>query len=314
MFQPLQKGGCGCPVSLRPTGDESAAIPSGALVRLVWGELPRRFSDRWCHWCPWLDRPGCKETAERTTGTGSGHHPWTLLDECCMETVSRHVLAYQNCRDLIFLMVFARDCRSFRFATMTWHEQKCFRHVVLRIGAPYHSLWHQISSYNFYHFLYLYMTVIVEYLSVFHNYIYIYTCVSHATLTESWFHTIFHPKPSLLSSRPAVLAWLAAKPRRCNSRIRQKHDLLLSCLIILPQKQLLAKDMVWDMHDSLFVCIEHVFFVIHKWWWFWDGRLVPMLDGTIKIAWMLAAVSWRNPRISTDSKRCEICWSPRGDI
>ena len=178
MFQPLQKGGCGCPVSLRPTGDESAAIPSGALVRLVWGELPRRFSDRWCHWCPWLDRPGCKETAERTTGTGSGHHPWTLLDECCMETVSRHVLAYQNCRDLIFLMVFARDCRSFRFATMTWHEQKCFRHVVLRIGAPYHSLWHQISSYNFYHFLYLYMTVIVEYLSVFHNYIYIYMRIS----------------------------------------------------------------------------------------------------------------------------------------
>lgn len=66
-----------------------------------------------------LDRPGCKETAERTTGTGSGHHPWTLLDDCCMETVSRHVFAYQNCRDLIwfrFLRVIADP-----FDLQQWH-------------------------------------------------------------------------------------------------------------------------------------------------------------------------------------------------
>lgn len=242
MFQPLQKRGQR-PVSPLSKRRRKRCNPEWSLCafglrRVAPGYTNLRF--HWCHRCPWLDQTGCKETAERTTGTGSGHHHPSphglLLDECCMETVSRHVLAYQNCRDLIFLMVFARDCRSFRFATMTWHEQKCFRQVVLRIGAPYHSLWHQISSYNFYHFFNLYMTVIVEYLSVFHNYIHIHTCVSHATLTESWFHTIFHPKPSLLSSRPAVLAWLAAKPRRCNSRIRQKHELLLSCLIVFAPK------------------------------------------------------------------------------
>ena len=163
-------------------------MPSGALVRLVWGELPRQIlrslmslmsmtgpsrmqRNSWKIYRNWV-RPSPMDFAW-----------WVLHGNSFKACVGLPELSWLN-----MIQVFARDCRSFRFATMTWHEQKCFRQVVLRIGAPYHSLWHQISSYNFYHFVYLYMTVIVEYLSVFHNYIYI-----HAYLMRHWQNHGFTP-------------------------------------------------------------------------------------------------------------------------
>ena len=311
MFQPLQKGGfCRFPSA---TGDESASIPSGALVRLVWGELPRPYQPQilrspmslmsmtgpsrmqrnsWKNYRNWV-RPSPMDFAW-----------WLLHGNSFKACVGLPELSWLN-----MIQVFARDCRSFRFATMTWHEQKCFRQVVLRIGAPYHSLWHQISSYNFYHFFYLYMTVIVEYLSVFH----IYTWVFHATLTTSWFHTIFHPKRSLLSSRPAVLAWRAAKPRRCNSRIRQKHELLLSCLIIFVPKTTSCKR--YGLRYAWFTfCVHRTCFFCDKWWWFLDGRLVPMFGWDDQNSMNACSCFLEKSWISTHSKRCEICWSPWGDI
>ena len=93
-----------------------------------------------------------------------------------------------------------------------------------------------------------------------------------------------------------MLAWLAAKPRRCNSRIRQKHELLLSCLIIFAPKNNFLQKIWFEICMIHFLFTSNMFFC-DKWWWFWDGRLVPMFGWDDQNSMNACSCFWRNLNI-----------------
>ena len=154
MFQPLQKGGplhsvCWVSVSLR---QETKALQSRVEPLCVWSEESWLlvFNALGCR----LYQPRLKSMTGPTRmqrNSWKNYRNWVRPSPMGFAWWVLHGNSFKACVGLPeqswlnMIQVSARDCRSFQFATMTWHGQKCFRQVVLCIGA-YHSLWHQISS------------------------------------------------------------------------------------------------------------------------------------------------------------------------